>query len=150
MSHEDNIILPTDGAGFDRQEPKSGLIAIFTVISIVSLVLIVGGMQAYFEHIREREIYEKVLAPVGEDLLALRAREETQLRSYGYINKDKGQVRLPMDRAIDLVVKEFEEGKSRYQTAPTPIKTPDAVMAPAPGTSGAPVSSTPNVVGKAK
>jgi hypothetical protein len=43
------------------------------------------------------------LAP-REDLRALRAWEEAALNSYGWIDRTAGVVRLPIERAMDLIV----------------------------------------------
>jgi hypothetical protein len=39
----------------------------------------------------------------AEDLVALRAREETELNSYGWIDRTNGIVRIPINRAMDLL-----------------------------------------------
>ncbi len=39
-----------------------------------------------------------------EQLQQVRAHEEQQLRTYGWVDKEKGIVRLPIDRAIDLTL----------------------------------------------
>lgn len=44
----------------------------------------------------------QVSAPA--ELRAFRAQEETELNSYGWINKTSGIVRLPIERAMDLVL----------------------------------------------
>ena len=147
---QDRIVIPADGAGFDRQDPKAVLIALFAIASVVALVLVMVVVQIYYQHGRDQLIYEKVLVPVSEDLTDLRAREDSNLQSYGYINKEKTQIRVPIERAMDLIVKEYAEGKLQYSTKPTPVKPLEPAGAPAPGTSGAPAQSTPNAVGKAK
>jgi len=38
------------------------------------------------------------------DLLALRARETSELESYGWMDRKAGRVRIPIDRAMDLLV----------------------------------------------
>ena len=40
------------------------------------------------------------------DLQAFRAREESQLNSYGWINRTTGVVRIPISRAMELVLQE--------------------------------------------
>ncbi len=40
-----------------------------------------------------------------EDLKKMRAQEESLLNSYGWIDRQKGIVRIPIDRAIDELVK---------------------------------------------
>jgi hypothetical protein len=160
--HEAEIGIHSADEGFDRDEVKAGRIGIFAAAMIVVLLAILVWAQAYYEHSREQELYEKVYAPVGEDLLNLHAKEDSQLHSYGYINKDKGQVRLPIERAMDLMQKEYADGgKVYYSTQPGPVKPPEPAGvapapgtpampgAPAPGTQGAPAPSKPNAVGKA-
>jgi hypothetical protein len=44
------------------------------------------------------------------DLTALRAREETELNSYGWINKTTGVVRIPIERAIDILATRQQKG----------------------------------------
>ena len=39
-----------------------------------------------------------------DDLAKLRAEDQRQLTQYGWIDKKAGVIRLPMDRAIDLIV----------------------------------------------
>ena len=46
----------------------------------------------------------QVSAPA--DLQAFRAREESELESYGWINRTAGVVRLPIERAMELVLQE--------------------------------------------
>jgi len=42
----------------------------------------------------------------AEDLRAFRACEETELQTYGWIDKTNGVVRIPVERAMELVLKE--------------------------------------------
>lgn len=39
-----------------------------------------------------------------EDLAALRAREDETLRSYGWVDRNAGVVRIPIDRAVELTL----------------------------------------------
>jgi len=41
--------------------------------------------------------------PVGEALKQLRATEDAILTTYGWVDREKGIVRIPIDRAIDLL-----------------------------------------------
>jgi hypothetical protein len=58
------------------------------------------------------------------DLKEFRAREQTELESYGWINRTAGVVRIPIDRAMELVLerglpvrdaKQMPAGVSSYQ-----------------------------------
>ncbi len=92
--------------GFDRTEPRTRFIALLGLGIIVTLVAIILAVQSYVDHVQDEQIYQKVLAPVSEDLKVLRAREDSELNSYHYIDKTKGTVRLPITRAMELVAKE--------------------------------------------
>ena len=93
-------------SGFETTEPRSGAIAMVGAATVILLVLIIVGVQAYYDNVREQQIFVKQLQPVSEDLKALRAREDTDLNSYRYIDRAKGTVRLPISRAMDLVIEE--------------------------------------------
>ncbi|HEY3855440.1 MAG TPA: hypothetical protein VGO67_13700 [Verrucomicrobiae bacterium] len=44
------------------------------------------------------------------DLTSLRAREDAELNSYGWINKTSGVVRIPIERAIDILAAREAKG----------------------------------------
>lgn len=97
--------------GFEPTEPRAGVIALVGGAIMVMLVLVIAGVQAYYDHVREQQIFVKQLEPVSEDLKALRARETTQLHSYQYVDRAKGTVRIPIERAMELLVKEANAKK---------------------------------------
>jgi len=97
--------------GFERSEPRAGLIALLGAGIIIGLVLVIMGVQSYYDHVREQQIFVKQLEPVSEDLKALHAREATDLHSYRYIDRSKGTVRIPIERAMELVIQEAHAHK---------------------------------------
>lgn len=99
----------SERAGYDVAEPRTRFIAVFGGATLVALVAIILGLQAYVDRVREQEIFVKVLAPVSEDLKALHAREDSELNSYHYIDRAKGTVRLPIRRAMQLVIAEHSK-----------------------------------------
>src|ERR1051325_7066476 len=86
--------------GYDVTEPKASFIAIFGVVTVITLLATVFGIQFYFDAAKEQQVYQQVLAPEGQQLQDLRTKEDTQLSSYGYIDRQKGMVRLPIERAM--------------------------------------------------
>lgn len=61
----------------------------------------VDSSRPYFPYPREQTNGEV-------DLQALRAREDAELNSYGWIDKTAGVIRIPIDRAMDLMVQRQE------------------------------------------
>jgi hypothetical protein len=110
--------VEANNPGFDTAEVNAKVVAVFIVATVVMLVAIIGGVQFYFDSIHDQELFEKVGAPVSDDLRDLRAREDGQLGSYGYINRDAGSVRLPIRRAMELLA----AGEIRYSTQDQKLK----------------------------
>ena len=53
----------------------------------------------------------------GEELKALRADEDAALKTYGWVDQEKGVVRIPIDRAIDILA---ERGLPTRRTKSAP------------------------------
>lgn len=53
-------------------------------------------------------------------LADLHAREAKALHTYEWIDRAKGTVRLPVDRAVELTVRELQEKQARPSPAPKP------------------------------
>jgi len=143
MSVEDGKeIIPADPhQGFDRAEPSAGAITTFMVGSLILLVLTIGAIQQYFDHIWNEAVYEKVLAPPSELLQNVRGRDDWNLTHYMYLDKASGQVRIPIDQAMEMNLKDAAAGKTFYPAkayVPKPeIVTPAPDATPAPGAPGA-------------
>jgi hypothetical protein len=109
---------------FDKQEPQVLLIAGFGIATIICLVTVVLGIQAYFEHVRARQVYEQVMVPVADDYKQLRTAEEDALNNYKYDQQDKTVVHIPIQRAMELLAKEAAAGKLQYAQKEYAVKVP--------------------------
>jgi hypothetical protein len=149
MSVEDGKeVVPADPReGYDRDEPSAGAIVAFAVISLLLLVLTIGAIQQYFEHIWNQAVYEKILAPPSELLREVRGRDDWNLTHYMYMDKASGQVRIPIERAMELNLQDAAAGKTFYPAKATVPKNeapafavPGQAPAPAPGAAPAPTT----------
>jgi hypothetical protein len=113
---------PKVNTGFDAEEPGSRFVGVFMAVTVLGLVLMLLGLQAYFDRVKEQQIFVKQLAPIAEDLRNLRAREQAELHSYRYIDRGRGTVHLPIERAMELFAAEAAAGKLAYPTKPAPVK----------------------------
>jgi hypothetical protein len=107
--------------GYERGEPGTKLIALFGVGFIVVLVAVIMGVQFYFDRLQERQVFQTQLAPVSDDMKNVHARDEGNLHSYGYIDRNNGVVRIPIDRGMELLAREAAEGRLKYPSKPTPV-----------------------------
>src|SRR5665213_1043049 len=138
--------------GFDRSEPDTRLIWLFTVGSIIGLVLVIVAVQGYFEQIYKEAVYERVLTVPSELLQDVRNRDAWNLTHYMYgdLDKSSNRVRMPIDKAMQAFASEAAAGKLFYPAKDTAIKKeePDAAAAPAGATpagaapAAAPVAET--------
>ncbi len=140
--HEQEIRHADPKEGFDHSEPKSGAIGLFAVGSVILLVVMILALQSYFNHIWEQAVYEKVLAPPSEQLINLHNREDWNLTHYGYMDKQSGTVRIPLDRATELFEQEAKAGKLFYPAKNTVPKKEEPEAVPA----GAAPNGAPNGV----
>jgi hypothetical protein len=121
MSEELKPITEAD-AGFDADEPNTRGILVFMGAMVVMFIAVVLGVTYYYKYVFEQAEFDKVLAPPSVQLGELRAREDWNLSHYGYLDKSKGQVRIPVDRAMELLVKESADGKLRYPQVDQAVK----------------------------
>ncbi len=120
-----------DNPGFDPGDPNTGGLAAFVVLFVGTLVLIIAATTVYYNYARENQEDAAVAEKPSEELSAIRAREDEQLKTYGYINREKGIVQLPIERAKQLVLEEAAAGKPKYPTVAVLKKEEVAVPAPA-------------------
>jgi hypothetical protein len=126
-------------------KPNNLMLTGFVIGSVVLLVAMVLGVMQMFNAVVEAEISTRVLEVPSSQLGALRDREQLQLSRYQWVNKSTGAVRIPLDRAVELTLRDW---KTRA-AAPTPavgsqqpVPPADGVPAPAQGTS--PETHTPS------
>ena len=113
---------PNGAAGHEQREVNPMLIvwsAVGLAIGTVLSCVIVWGVFNYFKSSYEHE-YSKIPAPVAapagipsgpriqehpaEEIKALHAHEDHVLGSYAWVDKEDGIVRIPIDRAMDLLL----------------------------------------------
>jgi hypothetical protein len=123
---EDSLAL-----GYDRSEPLTIPILLNIVAIGIILAIVIGGVTFYFHAYRDRIIEETQLTPVSQDLLDLRAKEDQALNSYGIADKAAGTVRVPVSRAMQLVMAEAAAGTPKYPTTPYAVKKIEDAVAPA-------------------
>lgn len=123
MADTNNFATPTPDEGFDRHEPKSGMIALVSGATVLFLIGMIVFVYWFYTVAYESVEYSQYSGKASQELQAIHDREEEHLHRYSYIDKEKGLVRIPIDRAIDLMVTEFQQdGKVFYNTTAYPAK----------------------------
>jgi membrane-associated protease RseP (regulator of RpoE activity) len=117
-----------------------GMVLLFALFGIIVLAIIGPSPRG--------DTYEQKRAKAREEKLKTVQDEAKSLTSYGWIDKNKGVARIPIDRAMELTVADLAQKKP----APAgPIATPPPVApaSAAPSPSPAP-SASPSPSGTAK
>jgi hypothetical protein len=105
---------PHDGQGGD---PKAALTLVTVLVGAILVFAIIVALQAFFYRSEEAERAVKVYAVVPEELARLRAVQQEQLNTYRWVDAEHGVVALPIDRAMELTVR--DQGRIPAATAET-------------------------------
>ena len=106
MNHE------TTAVNKDHPEPNITKIAgILMVGFVIVLFLVVTGVGSYFffKGVVSAEINRKEITGMSRELAALRIKEAENLNTYGWINKDKGIVQVPIEVAKGIIIKNYNK-----------------------------------------
>jgi hypothetical protein len=108
---------------FDRRDAKAGPIAVVSLVTILVLAIFVVGVYWFYVVTYEQVEYDQFSGVASKELIAIREREDEQLHKYGYINKEKGIIRLPVERAMQLVEEEAKAGTVGWNTKAYPAQS---------------------------
>jgi hypothetical protein len=81
-------------------------ISLLVLSSVLAIVIIIIFLNSYFIQEKERQVFELVLKPESLELRELHAVEYELLNSYKVIDSEKKIYRIPVERAMQLIIKE--------------------------------------------
>ena len=110
-----------------------GIVLLFALFGVIVLAIIGPTPRG--------NDYEEARAKKREEnLKTLREETDKALTTYGWIDKDKGVARVPIERAMEVTVAELAKKKPALAG---PIATPEAQASPGAPASPAPASPAP-------
>ena len=129
-----------DEIDYDHRDARAGLIAAVSAGILMLLVVMIVGVYWLYVVTYQRIDQQVYSGAPSRELLAIREREQENLHRYSFIDKEKGIVRIPIDRAMEILAAEFAAGKVSYNTKTYPAKPEppggaaggDSAAAPAP------------------
>jgi hypothetical protein len=95
-----------DQPGYETRDVDLKKVAIWAVVTTLLVIFSVIFVWDYFIGAREKIVERVVLAPESTELRELRAREAEELGTYKLLDSAKGQYRIPIERAMELVAEE--------------------------------------------
>jgi len=87
-------------------DPDVSASVLVGVVGAILLFVIIVGLQALFYRMDESERSRKVYEQPDQALQQLDADQLAALTSYGWVDQQRGVVRIPIERAMQLVVEE--------------------------------------------
>jgi hypothetical protein len=122
-----------------------GVIGVVTFVIMVTVVVTVIGVYNFFGQTFRGEIEKKQLAVDDPTLRDIRAMEQAHLTKYQWVDQSKGIVRMPKDRAKELVLAEYGKMAAYQPGAAVPAAMSaapiESAVAPSPSASVAPSAS---------
>ena len=117
---EPNVPSKTIETGHELSDLSPKKIAIFGVSLVVMVLIVLWVCYELFQHYstvsmktevppsplsytREPTPEPHLLVVPGQELKAMRAAEDSLLNSYAWVDREKGVVRIPIQRAIDIL-----------------------------------------------
>lgn len=119
LHHDQSTDLPT---GYERSDLKPGTIALFGVglAVVIGAAVVITSLFVHYRALQHSRQETPVPRLAGEreatpeprlqvdaqnELRRLRAAEDVALNNYGWVDKDAGIVKIPVDRAMEILAK---------------------------------------------
>jgi hypothetical protein len=135
--------LTDPGQGFDPGEVDAPSVALYGGVIIVIIIAVFIGVTLFWDKFLNGRYKEVVEGAPNHQFEELHAREEAALGGYKYVDKTKGQVRIPLDRAMQLLLTEVQAGKAPYKVGDAPKVADPAAAAAPPAAAAAAATPTP-------
>ena len=120
------------GQGYEFSDLNPGFIALFGIglVVAVALAVIVTSLFMHYralQHARQetpvsRLAHEREITPeprlqvdASKELRQMRAAEDAALSSYGWVDKDAGILKIPVDRAMEILAKKGLPARKQEQ-----------------------------------
>lgn len=87
----------------DLNVPVMAYWGVFSCLLTFATIL---GVQVIYYRAANAEVRRKVVGAVYTDSESVLAAQEAKLARYGWLNRDAGVVAIPVDRAMELIVRE--------------------------------------------
>lgn len=99
-------------SGYEKKDLNIKKVVRDATIVIISLIIMLVLLEEWFMKTKEDLYREMVLEPQNQELIQLRAREDSLLTSYGKADS-AGAFRIPIDSAIALTAAETTAGSKK-------------------------------------
>ena len=97
----------SNSAGYEKKDVSTKSLVGATLAIVLIIVIFVVLLRDYFIANVEKAVYEEAVNNPAADLAEIRKTEQELLNNYKIIDKENGVYQIPVDVAMDLVVKDY-------------------------------------------
>ena len=115
------MTAPSDSDGLNTP-----VIAVVGFVSAVLTFALIIAVQVLYYHVSTAETDRKVIAVRAEEADDMLAQQDARLARYGWVDRAKGRITVPVERAMELVVRELQE-QQKNETQAAGTKPPASV-----------------------
>ncbi len=129
---------PAAPAMAEPDAPQSARIFFIAIIGVAVLGAMIAMVDQVFNLSLREEVAQKLLRPENGQLRQLRAEEQAKLSRYQWVDEKAGQVRIPLERAMELTLAEWKERPEGFAPGAPDLAAPSPAPAapkPRPGES---------------
>ena len=101
-----HIVAQNEAINYEKKDVNLKMIIAVGLASVAVLIIIFIVLSDYFTVMETNAVYETQLKPESVTLKELRAEEDKILTTYKLIDAEKGVYRIPIERAMHLLVEE--------------------------------------------
>lgn len=96
-------------ASNDSDGLNTPVIAVVGFVSAIVTFALIIAVQVLYYQVSAGETDRKVIGVRAEEADDMLAQQDAKLARYGWVDRAKGSVTVPVERAMDLVVRELQE-----------------------------------------
>jgi uncharacterized membrane protein YhfC len=90
-----------------NDDPDASATIAFGIVGAILIFVLIVALQALFYRAENQEFQRKVVSQAPEELSRVVAEQQQQLSSYRWIDSAKGIAAIPIDRAMELTVWDY-------------------------------------------
>jgi hypothetical protein len=90
-----------------REDLNTPLIVFIGVMAAVLTFVLIILLQVWFQQQQTAEIARKTNPGKSAEWAQILSEQQTALNSYAWVDREKGVVSIPIERAMDLVVRQY-------------------------------------------
>jgi hypothetical protein len=96
----------TENLGYEKKDINIVRVIGTAIAILIILIVIIIALSDFFMAEKEQIVYEQTLKPQSQLLQELRSKENETLTTYKLLDPVHGVYRIPIERAMELLVQE--------------------------------------------